>query len=252
MKITVITVVKNNAATIRDAVESVLGQKGVDLEYIVLDGQSTDGTLEILQEYGDRIAVLRSEKDRNMYHALNKAVSLATGDVVGLLHSDDFFASDTVLSDITACFESGDVSMVYGDLALVDHDDVSVIRRYWRSSPFKRYKLFWGWMPPHPALYVRRDMYEKYGDFDAEIKIAADYDIILRFFLKEGDRSRYLHRLIVKMRTGGASNNTPVNFMRKMDDDLHIARKNGVGGILTVIIKKLRKLNQIRIPKDIR
>lgn len=252
MKISIITVVKNNERTIRQAVESVLAQKDVDLEYIVIDGESTDNTFNILKEYQDRIAVLVSEKDRNMYHALNKAIGRATGDVIGILHSDDIYASDTVLSEVMQCFESEKTTIVYGDLAIVKHDNDKNTVRYWQSSPFKRYKLYLGWMPPHPTMFVRRELYGKYGVFDTEIKIAADYDIILRLLLKEGENSHYLHRLIVKMRAGGASNNTPVNTIRKIKDDYRIVKRHNIGGLFTVLIKKMRKMHQYIVFKKIK
>lgn len=244
MKISVITVVKNNERTIRQAVESVLAQKNIDLEYIVIDGESTDNTYNILKEYKDRLAVLISEKDRNLYHALNKAISLATGDVVALLHSDDMYASDTVLSEVIEKFEQGNYSIVYGDLAIVRSDDSKRMVRLWRSGNFKMYKLYLGWMPPHPTFIVKRELYTKYGMFDTEIKIAADYDIIVRFMLKEGRNSCYLPRLIVKMRAGGTSNNTPVNTMKKLRDDYMIVKRHKLLGLLTLTLKKARKLSQ--------
>lgn len=248
MKVSVITVVKNNERTIRQAIESAISQRNVDLEYIVIDGKSTDRTLKIIKEYKSRISVLISEKDKNLYHALNKAVKLATGDIVAILHSDDVYANDTVLSDVVKCFEETDCSTVYGDLAIVRHDDSDRLVRYWKSGRFTKAKLFMGWMPPHPSFFVKRELYQKYGLFDTSFKISADYDLILRIMNSEGERSCYLPKLLVKMRAGGASNNTPKNLMRKMKDDYQVVKKHKLGGLFTVVMKKIIKMHQYLVP----
>ncbi|MGE4317355.1 MAG: glycosyltransferase family 2 protein [Deferribacterales bacterium] len=243
MRISVITVVKNNERTIRQAIESTLNQKGIDLEYIVLDGMSTDNTLKIIDEYKDKITIFKSEKDRNLYHALNKAIAMATGDVVAILHSDDVYATDTILKDVVEKFKDGH-SIVYGDLAIVRHDDTRLTVRRWRSGHFKKYKMYLGWMPPHPAFFVRRDLYDRYGMFDTDIRISADYDLMLRFMVNEGRSSCYLDRLIVKMRAGGTSNNTPLNIFRKMSDDYRVVKRHNLAGLFTMVMKKLSKVHQ--------
>lgn len=243
MKISVITVVKNNERTIRQAIESTLAQKNIDLEYIVLDGKSTDNTLNIIKEYKDRIAVLVSEKDKGIYHALNKAIAMATGDIVAILHSDDVYASDTILSEIAAKAEEG-YSIIYGDLAIVRSDDSKLTVRYWRSGEYKKSKIFFGWMPPHPSFFVKRELYDKYGYFDTGIKISADYDLMLRFMTSESAKPYYLKKLIVKMRAGGASNNSFKNIFRKMSDDYRVVQKHNLAGLFTVVMKKISKIHQ--------
>lgn len=243
MKISVITVVKNNDRTIRQAIESVLVQKNIDLEYIVLDGKSTDKTLEIINEYKDRIAVLKSEQDKGIYHALNKAVAMASGDIVAILHSDDMYATDTVLADVAEKFEQG-YNIVYGDLAIVRHDDPELNVRYWHSGDFKRYKTYFGWVPPHPSFFAKRELYEKYGCFDTELRISADYDLMLRFLSAADAKICYLNELMVKMRAGGTSNNSLGNIFRKMSENYRVVRKHKLAGVFTVVMKKVIKIHQ--------
>lgn len=251
MKISVITVVKNNERTIRQAIESTLAQRGVDLEYIVLDGKSTDNTLNIINEYKDRIDVLRSEHDKGIYYALNRAVSLATGEIVAILHSDDIYASDTVLADVAEKFKQGH-NIVYGDLAIVRHDDINLNVRYWHSGDYKRYKTYFGWMPPHPSFFVKRELYEKYGSFDTSIRISADYDLMLRFMSAKDASPCYLKQLIVKMRAGGTSNNSPRNIFRKMSDDYRVVKKHNLAGLFTVVMKKVSKVHQYMLKDNIK
>ncbi|TCK62025.1 glycosyltransferase family 2 protein [Seleniivibrio woodruffii] len=252
MKVSVITVVKNNERTIRQAIESAIGQRNVDLEYIVIDGKSTDKTLKIIKEYKSRISVLISEKDKNLYHALNKAIKLATGDIVAILHSDDVYASDHVLADVVKCFEETDCSTVYGDLAIVKHDEPDRMVRYWKSGKFSKSKLYMGWMPPHPSFFVKRELYQKYGLFDTNFRISADYDLILRIMSEEGKNSCYLPKLLVKMRAGGASNNSPKNLMKKMNDDYLVVKKHKLGGLFTVVMKKVIKMHQYIVLDNMR
>jgi glycosyltransferase len=180
MKISVITAVYNSRATVAAAHASVLAQTHCDVELVVIDGGSTDGTLEVLRGYADRIAVLVSEPDRGIYDALNKGIARASGEVVGFLHADDVFAGPDVLSRVATAFADPAVCAAYGNLQYVRKDDPGRVVRHWGSSPFTRRKLAWGWMPPHPTLYVRREWYARIGGFDTRYRISADYDCILR------------------------------------------------------------------------
>ena len=240
----VITVVFNNRESIAAALDSVLAQTNVDYELVVIDGGSTDGTLEVLNRYTERIAVLVSEPDRGIYDALNKGIQRASGDVVGFLHSDDLYADTGVLSRLANTFADPGVDVVYGDLVYVSKVNQDQVVRYWRSGAFSGRRLGWGWMPPHPTLYVRRSVYRQIGLFDITFRIAADYDFILRLLSRKGVKVRYIPEVLVKMRVGGASNRSLRNIVRKSSEDLRALRRNGVGGVGALIWKNLSKLQQ--------
>lgn len=244
IKISVITAVYNNRETISAALDSALRQSGVDIDLVVIDGGSTDGTLEVLRSYTGRLDVLVSEPDRGIYDALNKGIQRASGDVVGFLHSDDLFAGAGVLSRVAAAFADPEVGAVYGDLVYVRKDNPDQVVRYWRAGVFSRRRLRWGWMPPHPTLYVRRHVYEQHGLFDTSFRIAADYDFILRTLGQAGVGVRYIPEVLVKMRVGGASNRSLLNILRKSSEDLRALRRNGVGGVGALMWKNLSKLPQ--------
>lgn len=244
LKISVITAVHNNRETISAALDSALGQSGVDIELVVIDGGSTDGTLDVLRSYADRLHVLVSEPDRGIYDALNKGIQRASGEVVGFLHSDDLFADADVLSRIAAAFADPGVGAVYGDLLYVRKDNPDQVVRYWRSGEFSGRRLGWGWMPPHPTLYVRRRVYELHGLFDTSFRIAADYDFILRALGQNRVGVRYIPEVLVKMRVGGASNRSLRNIVQKSNEDLRALRRNGMGGVGALMWKNLSKLPQ--------
>ena len=244
IRISVITAVYNNRDTISAALDSALRQAGVNLQLVVIDGGSTDGTLDVLRSYADRLDVLISEPDRGIYDALNKGIQRASGEVVGFLHSDDLFADPGVLSRIGAVFADPAVGAAYGDLVYVRKDNPDQVVRYWRAGVFSGRRLRWGWMPPHPTLYVRRHVYEQHGLFDTSFRIAADYDFILRTLGKAGVGVRYIPEVLVKMRVGGASNRSLRNILRKSGEDLRALRRNGVGGVGALMWKNLSKLPQ--------
>ena len=247
MKLSIITVCYNSAATIRDAVDSVLAQEGIGLEYIVIDGGSTDGTLDVLRSYGERIARLVSEPDEGIYDAMNKGVSLATGDVVGILNSDDYYADSEVLSAVAAAFEDSDVDCVFGDLDYVDAEETNRVVRAWRSKPYEPGAFHRGWHPAHPSFFVRRSVYERVGMFDTNLKIAADYEFMLRVLEREQLSSVYLPEVIVKMRMGGASNASVLNVAKANLQCWKAWRQNGLGwSPLPVLVKPLSKLEQLR------
>jgi len=211
---------------------------------VVIDGGSTDGTLEVLGLYSDRIDVLVSESDLGIYDALNKGIQRTSGDVVGFLHADDLFADTAVLSRITAAFGEPAVVAVYGDLLYVRKDNPEQVVRYWRAGDFSRKRLIWGWMPPHPTFYVRRSIYERLGTFDTSYRIAADYDCMLRFLSRCDDRVTYIPEVLVKMRIGGTSNRSFRNIILKSREDYRALRNNGIGGMASLLIKNFRKLPQ--------
>jgi len=242
-KISIITVVWNNKETIKDAIESVLNQTYENIEYIVVDGGSSDGTVDIVKSYGNRISKFVSEKDKGIYDGLNKGIALATGDVVAFLHSDDLYESDNIIAFVAKEFENGDLDGVYGDLVYTSKNDTSKVLRYWKSKDFESSLLKKGWMPAHPTLFLKRDVYEKFGGFDLGFKIAGDYDFMLRI-LSSGIKVKYVPQVLYKMRVGGESNKSIKNIIRKSREDLRALEKNSVGGVRSLLIKNFSKIGQ--------
>lgn len=244
MRISVITAVYNARGTVADAIDSILAQSHPDIELIVIDGASTDGTQEVLERYRDRIGVLVSEPDNGIYDALNKGIARASGDIVGFLHADDVLAGKDVLAKVAGAFDDPDVDAVYGDLVYVSKAEPDRIIRYWKSGAYARDRLRSGWMPPHPTYYVRRSIYERLGAFDTAFRIAADYDCMLRHLYGGGIACDYIPEVLVKMRVGGASNRSLKNILRKSAEDYRAIRRNRAGGVGTLLWKNLGKLPQ--------
>jgi len=242
--ISVVTVVKNGAATIADCVESVLAQT-YPVEYIVIDGGSTDGTIDIVNQYSSGISTIISEPDKSIYDAMNKGVALARGSVLGMLNADDVYAHESVIAHVAEAFEDPTIESCYGDLIYVDPDDCSRITRYWRSGPYKRNLFYNGWMPPHPTFFARRSVYEMYGGFNVGLGTSADYELMLRFLLKHGISSVYIPDLMVIMRGGGVSNISVRNRWRANRTDMKAWKVNGlVPRRWTIVAKPLSKLLQ--------
>jgi glycosyltransferase involved in cell wall biosynthesis len=247
LKISVVTATWNCVETLPDCLGSVTKQRYSNKEHVVVDGGSTDGTLELIMRHADQIAVFRSERDQGIYDALNKGIRLSSGDVVGFLHADDFYASDSVLSLIASAFKDPSICAVYGDLEYVSKRDVSRIVRRWRSKPFSSESLRRGWMPAHPTLYVRRDWYLRVGGFDASYRISADYLLVLRLFSNPEFRAVYVAQTFVKMRVGGASNKSAVAMVRKSKEDWQALRSCGFGlfaAFFAIVWKNLGKVSQ--------
>jgi glycosyltransferase len=236
--------VYNGCETIQQTLDSVLSQSYPMIEYIVIDGGSTDGTLKILESYKSKIDIFISEPDGGIYDALNKGVLHSTGDVIGFLHADDLFESSNTLKRIASAFDTNRVEAVYGDLVYVSKSNTSKIIRYWQSCTFKEQLLLNGWMPPHPTLYIKRSVYERLGTFNTLYRIAADYDLVLRFFGKGKLFSVYIPQVLVRMRNGGVSNQSIKTIIKKSLEDFHILKRNQIGGILTLIRKNLLKFRQ--------
>lgn len=244
MKFSIVTAVYNRKHTVGQAVKSLHGQIYQDYEHIIQDGGSTDGTLETLKSLADSRMHLMSALDGGIYEALNLGIARASGDVIGFLHSDDFFAHEEVLSRVAECFNRSGADAVYGDLDYVSAVDPAQVVRRWRSGTFSPTRLKWGWMPPHPALFIRRAVYLNYGAFDTSFRIAADYDAILRYFSGGSLKVDYLPEVLVKMRLGGESNRSLERIVRKSREDYRALRKNHVGGISSLAWKNLSKLHQ--------
>ena len=244
IKLSIITIVRNGEKTIKDTMESVLSQTYSDIEYILIDGCSTDKTVEIINGYEKQISKFISEPDEGIYDGLNKGVSLATGDVIAFLHSDDVYANETVISDIVNCFDN-DTQGVYGDLVYTDKADMNKVFRYWKSCDFSLSLLSKGWMPPHPTLFLRREVYQKYGAFDISFKIAGDYDFMLRI-LKDNIAVKYLPQVIYKMRLGGESNRSIQNILDKSKEDLRAMRNNKINNpFFALFYKNVSKIMQL-------
>ncbi|WP_343531528.1 glycosyltransferase family 2 protein [Pedobacter sp.] len=245
MKISIITVVYNGEQHVRDCIESVLSQTYSNIEYILIDGDSTDGTYRIAQEYKNRLAVLLSEPDKGMYDALNKGISLATGEVIGILNADDMLADKQVVSEIAKKLQSTNADAVYGDLNYVAPENIARILRKWRSSKAKPVDLALGWMPAHPTLYLKAELFKRLGGYQLNYGSAADYELMLRFLYKNRITSAHLPMLMVNMRNGGMSNQSLKHRYAAMKNDYAALKHNQIPlPLLALLLKKLRKIRQ--------
>lgn len=245
MKFTLITASFNNQSTIRETIESVLSQLYSPIEYIIIDGNSTDRTKEIIQSYSTKISKFISEPDNGIYYALNKGINLATGEIIGFLHADDTYTNPEVIAKVADSFlKFPEIWAVYGNLQFVSQKDPSSVVRTWKSIPFHKSLLAKGWMPAHPTLFLKKEVYTKFGQFDIQYKIAADYDFMLRVLSQPGFKAVHIPEVLIKMRMGGASTGKIKNILRKSKEDLLILRKNKVGNFFTLLRKNFSKLNQ--------
>lgn len=244
-KISIITVCYNSAKTIEDTIQSVINQTYDNIEYIIIDGISTDNTLEIVSKYKDKISKIVSEKDAGLYDAINKGIGLATGDIIANLNSDDFYIDNNVIADVVAKMEADKSDTLYADLYYVDAIDTNKVTRNWVSGQYKKGMFFKGWMPPHPTFFVRKSVYEQYGKFNLELKSAADYELMLRFIHKHECSISYLPRVVVKMRVGGVSNSSIKNRLKANREDKRAWEMNGLKPKpYTLIFKPLSKVMQ--------
>jgi len=245
MKVSVITAVYNNQSTIRDCLESVQGQSYEDLEHIIVDGGSTDGTVEIIKAYANNNSRFISEPDRGIYDAMNKGLKLAKGDIVGILNSDDVYNDSLVIKKIENVIKSQCVDSCYGDIVYVDRVCVNKVKRYWRSGNFMREKFRSGWMPPHPSFFVKRCVYEKYGYFNIDFSLAADYELMLRFLYKFNLSTFYMPELLVRMRSGGRSRLELLSAGKRFKEIYRSWKVNGLKpGLFLSTLKPLLKLSQ--------
>ena len=238
MKISVITVCYNSAATIEQTMISVLEQDHGDVEYIIIDGASTDETASIVEPYRKKLKLFISEPDQGLYHAINKGIGFATGDVVAILNSDDYYSNKHILSKVAQCFEEHQADAVYGDLVYVDKDDTKKLVRTWKAGQYTEGDFLKGWMPPHPAFFVRREVYEKHGVFNTTLRYAADYELMLRFIHKHHVRLAYLPEVLVQMRTGGFGNSSLMAKYRANREDRKAWTMNGLRPYPWTLIRK--------------
>lgn len=230
--------------TVRDTLASVKNQTYRDIEHLIIDGASSDATLSIVGEFA-HVTACYSEKDRGIYDAMNRGIACATGDIIGILNSDDVYASNATIASVMQIFDETGADAIYGDLDYVRPNDLNKVVRRWRSGDFDRKRFKWGWMPPHPSFFVKRALYEKFGNFNLELRSAADYELMLRLAYKHEINCAYLPQVLVKMRTGGASNATLKNRIRANREDLRAWQINELRPyFFTLWFKPLRKLHQ--------
>lgn len=245
MKISIITIAYNSAETIEATIQSVISQDYTDVEYIIIDGASKDATMDVVDRYRDQVAVVVSEPDRGIYDAMNKGVARATGEIVGILNSDDFYADNTVLSNVVARFNESGAEAVYADLVYVERDNPDKVVRYWKSKPYKPGMFRKGWMPAHPTFFLKNECYRTHGTYSTELRSAADYELMLRMLEKHKISAVHLPRVLTKMRVGGQSNVSLKNRIRANKEDRRAWKMNGLTPAwYTLTVKPLSKLSQ--------
>ena len=245
MKISIITSVHNGEDTLAQTIDSIFTQTHKDIEYLIIDGASTDSTQDIIARHSDMIAVTISEPDHGIYDAMNKGIKIASGDIIGILNADDYYADNKVLSKVVNAFKDPAIDACYGDLVYVNANDTNKVVRVWKSGEFSANKFYQGWMPPHPTFFVRSSVYDKYGLFNLDLGSAADYEIILRFLLKHKIKVKYIPETLVYMRTGGVSNASVNNRLKANLMDRKAWKVNGLTPYpWTLAMKPLRKLGQ--------
>jgi len=244
MKISIITVCYNSAETIEDTIQSVASQNYNNVEYIIVDGLSKDNTVDIIKKYSHVVTRWVSEKDKGIYDAMNKGISMATGDVIGILNADDVYTNAEVLSSVMEKFQDSSIQGVYGDLKYVQKDNLEKVIRFWKSGEYKEGKFLQGWMPPHPTFYVRKNIYETYGTYRTDMPSASDYEFMLRVIHVNKIKLSYLPKVLVLMREGGLSNRSIKHRLDANKDDRRAWEVNGVKPrFYTLYLKPLSKLN---------
>ena len=245
MKVSIITIAWNSAETIEDTILSVLTQDYNDIEYIIIDGASSDGTMDIVGKYSEHIAKVLSEPDKGIYDAMNKGVALATGDVIGILNSDDFYADNHVITDVVNRLEETGNDALHADLVYVDREDPEKVIRYWKAGAYEYGAFIKGWMPPHPTFFIKKHCYDRFGAYNTTLRSAADYELMLRMIHKFRIHPAYLNRVITKMRVGGQSNVSIKNRIKANKEDRLAWKINDLTpGTLTLWRKPLSKIWQ--------
>lgn len=248
--ISIITATFNSAKTLKDTIQSVLRQTNKDFEYLIIDGGSTDETIDIVKSYESEFSGRLkwvSEKDQGIYDAMNKGIKMASGDVVGILNSDDYFTSDDILQTVADAFKCQEIDAIYGDIHFIRDGNPQKCIRYYSSRMFRPFWLRFGFMPAHPSFYCKREVFEKAGLYSLDYKIGADYEMMVRLFKKYRIMSQYINKDFVTMRTGGASNNNVRSRITLINEDVKACKENGVyTNCLFVMIKYLYKVFEFR------
>ena len=245
MKVSIITVSYNSEQTIEDTIVSVVDQSYKNIEYIIVDGGSSDGTVDIAKKYTDKIFKIISEKDKGIYDAMNKGIAIATGNIVGILNSDDIYYDNKVIEDVVTLFQKENTDSVYADLQYVNKENTNIVSRIWKSGLYQQGKFLKGWMPPHPTFFVKNELYKKLGNYNTSLQSAADYELMLRFIHRHNIKISYLPRTIIKMRAGGKSNITLKNRIKANIEDRKAWKLNGIKpNFFTLFRKPLSKIFQ--------
>tara|TARA_B110000908_G_C10089019_1_gene373108 strand:+ start:55 stop:816 length:762 start_codon:yes stop_codon:yes gene_type:complete len=245
MKISIITAVYNRKNTLKQTIESIQSQSYRNIEHIIQDGGSSDGSLAVIKDMADDRTFLQSAPDNGTYDAINKGIARSRGDVIGLLHSDDFLASDVIIAKIAEALTDPEIDGVYGDLQYVSAKDLTKVIRHWNAGFCSAKQLRRGWMPPHPTVYLRREVFDRLGTYDTRYKISADYDAMLRYFGSGSLRMTYVPEVLVKMRIGGASNHSLRHILQKSYEDYLALRINKIGGLGALLLKNTSKISQL-------
>jgi len=239
MKVTLITVCWNVAPVIAETLDSVFAQEHQDLEVIVIDGASKDGTLEILETYRPRLAHLVSEKDDGIYDAMNKGLARATGDIIGFVNAGDLLMDPSVITDVVKAFQDNKVDAVYGDIIMVDEADITQVKRTWKSGAYHKSNFTKGWMPPHVATFIRKSAYDRFGHFNTDLRIAADYEILFRFLYKHELPTLHIPKILVRFRLGGMSNGSVRHVLKANTEVRRSWRLNGFKAPPMLVTRKL-------------
>jgi len=244
MTISIITTTFNSAGTVKDTLDCIKQQTHDEIEHIIIDGLSKDSTLDIIKEY-PHVAKVVSEKDKGIYDAMNKGLSIANGEVIGILNSDDIYVNKDVLAKVAEVFADENIDVCYADLQYVHQQDLNKVIRTWKSGKLRSRSFYRGWMPPHPTVFVRRKVYDKVGNFNLTLKSAADYELMIRIFVKNHFKVHYLPEIIVKMRAGGMSNASLSHRLRANKEDREAWKINGLQPkFYTLYLKPIRKITQ--------
>lgn len=248
-KISIITAVLNGRATLESCIQSVLSQQYPNIEHIIIDGGSTDGTLDIIQKYNNDVAYWVSEPDHGIYDAMNKGIRLASGEIVGILNADDCYFDQNVLKKVSDVMNDPSIDACYSDLVYVDMKDLNKVVRYWRSRHFEHGLFEKGWVPAHPTFFVRKKTYDNYGMFDLNYKLAADFELLARFLVYYRIKTAYVPRIFVKMRLGGATNKSVANIVKQNSEIVQACRKNKIKISVPLFLmrKFLSRLHQFYI-----
>ena len=244
MKISILTCVLNNERFIDEAIKSFQKQSYENKEHVIIDGGSTDKTVSIIKKLKNNNAIFISSNDNGIYDAINKGVNLASGDIIGILHSDDFYDNESVISQVIEVFKKTNSDLVYGDLVYVTKNKNLNIR-YWQAGLFLDENIKKGWMPPHPTVFVKKKIFEKIGNYNTDYRISSDYDFLIRALTNKEIKKQYIKKTLIKMRIGGASNKSILNLFKKTFEDYKIIKKNKIGGFLTLLNKNFLKIRQL-------